>query len=98
MQTEKEKYAASLESRNNSIQAQYGGGGGTSLAMAGIRSLDVSNKFVPLGKYVSQMEMLQPNARNHLKEMLEQQMRDKQEADINASPHNTRARVRMIRD
>ena len=54
------------------MQAHYSGGA--------VNAIEPS-KTVPLGKYVSQMEMLQPNARQHLKEILEQQMRDKQAAD-----------------
>ena len=50
------------------MQAHYSGG-----AMNAVEA----TKTVPLGKYVSQMEMLQPGARQNLKEILEQQMRDK---------------------
>ena len=61
LMSEKEKYAQSLEQKQ-SMQAHYSGG-----AMSAIEA----TKTIPLGKYVSQMEMLQPGARQHLKEILE---------------------------
>ena len=60
--SEKEKYWDSIEKQNDSASAIYMGGGEGALA---------AKKNVPLGKYISQLEMKDPEARRRLKEMLE---------------------------
>ena len=63
----KEKYQQNIEEGKIGNQAGILTGGGESHAQA----------KMPLGKYVSQMEMKDPEARRRLREMLEFQMNEK---------------------
>lgn len=67
--SEKEKYAQRIEDRSHTDGAIYQGGGESTGYSA--------QSKVPLGKYVSQLEMKDPEARRRLKEMLEFQMKEK---------------------
>ena len=60
--SEKEKYAQAIENQTQGTSAIYTGGGESQIA---------AKKNLPLGKYVSQLEMKDPEARRRLKEMLE---------------------------
>ena len=67
--SEKEKYAQRMEEQAQPNGAVFQGG------------LDAAGKNVPLGKYVTQLEMKDPEARRRLKEMLEFQMNEKRKAE-----------------
>ena len=85
--SEKEKYAQRIEDNTRNSSAIYYGGG-ESNAMA--------QKKMPLGKYVSQLEMKDPEARRRLREILELQMKEKQvNPPARGSPQ--RAMTRQLR-
>ena len=64
-QSKKDAYAESIEEYTRANGAVYAGGG---------EQIIHGQSGVPLGKYVSQVEMKDPEARRRLKEMLEFQM------------------------
>ena len=64
--SEKEKYALRVAENHYGAGAIYTGGGESH-----------NQAKQPLGKFVSQLEMKDPEARRRLKEMLEFQMREK---------------------
>lgn len=77
--TEKEKYAQRIE-QQKTANAIYGGSDGGAPKQ-------------PLGKYVSQLEMKDPEARKRLKEMLEFQMNEKRTQDVQGA----RLKIRSIK-
>ena len=68
-------YAESIEDFARANGAVYAGGG---------EHIIQNQSSVPLGKYVSQVEMKDPEARRRLKEMLEFQMQEKKEVALMA--------------
>jgi hypothetical protein len=67
--TEKEKYAKLLEADTHSVQLPIN-----------VRDnmMQQPGRRIPLGKQVTQMEMRHPETRQHLKEMLQYQIREKE--------------------
>ena len=72
-QSKKEMYAESIENFESANGALYAGGG---------EQIIQNQSSVPLGKYVSQVEMKDPESRRRLKEMLEFQMNEKKEVEL----------------
>ena len=81
--TEKEKYAQRIEDQIASSGSIYSGG-----------VENKSNLNVPLGKYVSQLEMKDPEARRRLREILELQMKEK-ESSLGNDPNRIKIRKNM---